>query len=111
MEGKRHLSAAYEVEGQSSRIKQDLDSCSKNFLSSLKKRDTTRFKTSISSKAEQRPLRVGIIGAGLAGLRCAEVLLSKDCDVTILEGRNRLGGRVSIQFFVRGQKYLLKSIT
>ena len=30
----------------------------------------------------------------MAGLRCAEVLIEKGIKVTILEGRNRIGGRV-----------------
>ncbi|RYC58127.1 hypothetical protein CHU98_g8071 [Xylaria longipes] len=38
--------------------------------------------------------RIGIIGAGFAGLRCADVLLQHGFDVTLIEGRNRLGGRV-----------------
>lgn len=38
--------------------------------------------------------RVGIIGAGVAGLRCADVLLSHGFDVTVIEGRDRVGGRV-----------------
>jgi len=38
--------------------------------------------------------RVGIVGAGISGLRCAEVLLSKGYEVIILEARNRIGGRV-----------------
>lgn len=37
---------------------------------------------------------IGIVGAGLAGLRCADVLLKNGFRVTIIEGRNRLGGRV-----------------
>jgi NADPH-dependent 2,4-dienoyl-CoA reductase/sulfur reductase-like enzyme len=37
---------------------------------------------------------VGIVGAGVAGLRCADVLLQHGVKVTILEGRNRVGGRV-----------------
>jgi len=37
---------------------------------------------------------VGIIGAGVAGLRCADVLLEHGIKVTILEGRDRIGGRV-----------------
>ncbi|KAL2269170.1 hypothetical protein VTJ83DRAFT_4016 [Remersonia thermophila] len=41
----------------------------------------------------RRP-HIGIIGAGFAGLRCADVLLRNGFRVTILEGRNRLGGRV-----------------
>ncbi|KAF1962239.1 FAD/NAD(P)-binding domain-containing protein [Byssothecium circinans] len=36
---------------------------------------------------------VGIIGAGVAGLRCADVLLQHGVKVTILEARNRIGGR------------------
>ena len=37
---------------------------------------------------------VCVVGAGFAGLRCADVLLRAGADVTILEARNRLGGRV-----------------
>lgn len=37
---------------------------------------------------------IGIIGAGLAGLRCADVLLQHGFRVTLLEGRARLGGRL-----------------
>ena len=43
-----------------------------------------------------RAPHVCIVGAGVAGLRCAEVLLENDIDVTILEARDRIGGRVSI---------------
>jgi NADPH-dependent 2,4-dienoyl-CoA reductase/sulfur reductase-like enzyme len=39
---------------------------------------------------------VGVVGAGVAGLRCAEVLLQHGAKVTILEGRDRVGGRVRI---------------
>lgn len=37
---------------------------------------------------------VGIIGAGVSGLRCATVLIEQGFDVTIIEARNRIGGRV-----------------
>ena len=37
---------------------------------------------------------VGIIGAGVSGLRCATVLLEQGFDVTIIEARDRIGGRV-----------------
>lgn len=36
-----------------------------------------------------------IVGAGMAGLRCAHVLVEKGMKVMILEGRDRIGGRVS----------------
>ena len=39
---------------------------------------------------------VAIIGAGFSGLRCADILSQNDVQVTILEARDRVGGRVSI---------------
>ena len=44
---------------------------------------------------EQKKKRVGIVGAGVSGLRCATVLLENGWDVTIIEARDRLGGRVT----------------
>lgn len=38
--------------------------------------------------------KVCIVGAGVSGLRCATVLLGHSYDVTIIEARNRIGGRV-----------------
>ena len=35
-----------------------------------------------------------IVGAGVSGLRCATVLLDHAYEVTIIEARNRVGGRV-----------------
>lgn len=46
-----------------------------------------------SHQAGQTP-HIGIIGAGLAGLRCADILLQQGFRVTILEGRDRIGGRL-----------------
>ena len=37
---------------------------------------------------------VGIIGAGLSGLRCADILHQYGFKVTIIEGRDRIGGRL-----------------
>ncbi|KAH6625419.1 amine oxidase [Boeremia exigua] len=44
-------------------------------------------------RAAGRIPHVGIVGAGVAGLRCADVLLKHGARVTIFEGRNRVGGR------------------
>lgn len=38
--------------------------------------------------------RIAIVGAGMAGLTAGEALLSRGQDVTILEGRKRIGGRM-----------------
>ncbi|CAI7580175.1 unnamed protein product [Penicillium glandicola] len=37
---------------------------------------------------------IGIIGAGISGLRCADILIQNGARVTILEARDRIGGRV-----------------
>ena len=39
---------------------------------------------------------VCIVGAGISGLRCAEVLAQQGLKVTIFEGRDRIGGRVGL---------------
>ncbi|KAK0635890.1 hypothetical protein B0T17DRAFT_485278 [Bombardia bombarda] len=41
-----------------------------------------------------RKPHIGVVGAGLAGLRSADLLLRHGFRVTILEARNRLGGRM-----------------
>lgn len=51
-----------------------------------------------------RGKRVLVIGAGFAGLAAAHELLHLDYDVTVLEARNRAGGRVvSLGDFVKGK--------
>ncbi|KAI1802017.1 FAD/NAD(P)-binding domain-containing protein [Daldinia bambusicola] len=37
---------------------------------------------------------IGIVGAGASGLRCADILFSYGFKVTILEARDRIGGRI-----------------
>ena len=44
-----------------------------------------------------------VIGAGLAGLQCAERLAAVGRDVVVLEARDRLGGRVRTHRFADGQ--------
>lgn len=46
---------------------------------------------------------VAIVGGGLAGLRCAEVLVESGADVVVLEARRRVGGRVFSHRFADGQ--------
>lgn len=37
---------------------------------------------------------IAVIGAGISGLRCADVLIQHGFRVTIIEGRDRIGGRL-----------------
>ena len=46
---------------------------------------------------------VAIVGGGLAGLRCAEALVTRGADVVVLEARRRVGGRVFSHHFADGQ--------
>lgn len=41
-----------------------------------------------------RAPHICVVGAGMAGMRCAQVLSDKGMKVTVFEGRDRLGGRV-----------------
>ena len=41
-----------------------------------------------------KPPKVAVIGAGMSGLRCADVLTRAGAHVTMFEARNRIGGRV-----------------
>lgn len=45
---------------------------------------------------------MAVIGAGLAGLRCADVLLARGFSVTIIEARDRVGGRLHQQRLANG---------
>src|SRR5206468_3292869 len=47
---------------------------------------------SVARRGERR--RVLVIGAGLAGLSCAYELNEAGYDVTVVEARDRIGGRV-----------------
>lgn len=58
----------------------------------------------VFGKGAQGEKRVVIIGAGFAGLACAYELKSAGYDVTVVEARNRVGGRVlSFSDFVPGK--------
>ncbi|KFY14625.1 hypothetical protein V492_02509 [Pseudogymnoascus sp. VKM F-4246] len=47
----------------------------------------------VTREGVRKPPHIGIIGAGISGLRAADVLLQYGFRVTILEARDRIGGR------------------
>ena len=76
-----------------SRMQQDL-SASPHQASPLG--DEGSMQGTVVRRAVGKAPHVCVIGAGVAGLRCADVLLQHGIKVTILEGRDRVGGRVSL---------------
>ncbi|MFZ1342920.1 flavin monoamine oxidase family protein [Thiothrix eikelboomii] len=63
----------------------------RHFLAGLA---TAPLAMSTKLKANPNPVRVLIIGAGIAGLAAARALTDQGIKVTILEGRERIGGRI-----------------
>lgn len=53
------------------------------------------WSVSVAQTAPERPLpRVVVVGAGMAGIVAARLLHDAGCNVTVLEARQRLGGRI-----------------
>lgn len=76
-----------------SRVQQDL-SASPHQSSPIENECSMHFP--VVRRAAGKVPHVCVIGAGVAGLRCADVLLQHGFKVTILEGRGRVGGRVRL---------------
>ena len=82
-----------------SRVQQDL-SISPHNGNALNHLETAMLRRVIP---RGRVPHICVVGAGMAGLRCAEILTMKGFKVTILEARDRIGGRVGAS---RGAKRL-----
>ena len=96
MEARALAGESFNRPGHTSRMVEDLSVCSENFICRLKQRLEMKVKDQdpVAVGSLQYP-HVGIVGAGLAGLRCANVLIGEGIAVTMIEARDRLGGRVS----------------
>lgn len=74
-----------------SRVYNDLDRSSHRSLSSPQE-NFVEMQEAIRPKGKVP--NIAIIGAGISGLRCADVLINSGARVTIYEARDRIGGRV-----------------
>lgn len=95
MEARTHYNRDYRFYGQS-----DLDLF-------LKLNNTTSMNGAVTNKVGRllpkgRVPHVCVVGAGFAGLRTADILSQRGLKVTIIEARDRIGGRVSWLCVVRG---------
>lgn len=99
--GNAHRRQDARVDGNSSRIERDLTSFQQRLTRTSKHGPMLR--TMATRWTIKRQPHVCVIGAGVAGLRCADVLLNAGAKVTIFEGRDRIGGRVSIRKNVEDQ--------
>lgn len=94
MEYKAHRSCVDSVNRQMSRIERDLSTSPHNIAPSEPNGHQPRMLRRILEPGCVP--HVCVVGAGMAGLRCAELLIKHGLKVTILEGRNRIGGRVRV---------------
>jgi len=109
MEYKAHRPCVDSVNGHMSRIEQDLSASPHNTVPSEPNGHQPRMLRRILSPG--RVPHVCVVGAGVAGLRCADFLIEHGFKVTILEGRNRIGGRVRLYQHARvGSAYLHRFI-
>ena len=77
-----------------SRIDQDLATFHQQFATSNTSDNMLR-KIATQWTTRRQP-HVCVVGTGVAGLRCAEVLIQHGVKVTMYEARQRIGGRVRI---------------
>ena len=94
MEHKAHTSQSYSTSDSLSRIAKDLLDWFQGRKDPIDGSVPSAMHRVLARRRTAKPPHIGIIGAGFAGLRCAEKLLEKGFKVTILEGRDRIGGRV-----------------
>lgn len=61
----------------------------------LKRLDLNRYRARVDRPAMEKPPRVIVVGAGIAGLACARALHDHGLNVTVLEKGRGVGGRTS----------------
>lgn len=91
MEWKAHYAPDSSSTNRMSRLQDDLSSSPHNGSILRNSPNTTMLRR--TPPGGQVP-HICVVGAGMAGLRCAEILTRQGLKVTILEARDRIGGRV-----------------
>ena len=86
MECRANEAAKVDRRRSMSRIVEDLVNSHHQPVTAITQRRRPRF-------GNERP-RVCIVGAGIAGLRCADILIQAGIVPTVFEARDRVGGRV-----------------
>lgn len=89
--GEAHESWQYTKAGQVSRMQEDLHNSLYHGEQAARLSANTMIRRLLPAG---RMPHVCVVGAGMAGLRCADVLTKRDVKVTLLEARDRIGGRV-----------------
>ncbi|KAF7590676.1 hypothetical protein BBP40_002568 [Aspergillus hancockii] len=93
MEARAHDRESYAVLVRVSRMNQGFVECSKHLL--LDPQVLTLLEIDhTNTELVEKDCYVGILGDDFAGLRCTEILIEHGVRVTILESRDRIGGRV-----------------
>ena len=91
MECRAHKSWQYKETDRCSRTQADLLSSPHNACGATNFSEDTMIGRVLPAG---RVPHVCVVGAGMAGLRCADILTKNGVKVTLLEARNRIGGRV-----------------
>ena len=58
----------------------------------------------------ETPRKVIVVGAGISGLRAASVLQRHGIDIVVLEGRDRIGGRINTTRTAKGVRDIGQSV-
>lgn len=95
MEGRANSSRQRKMREEISRMQRDLSKSFVNGNTAIGPSNDTMIRRMLPGG---RLPHVCVVGAGMAGLRCAEILGQKGVTVTILEARNRIGGRVCLSY-------------
>lgn len=86
-----HADSSVQNRQYMSRVYSDLDRSNHRSSSALN-RNPNEMQQAIRPRGKIP--NIAIVGAGISGLRCADVLIRSGARVTIYEARDRIGGRV-----------------